>query len=271
MLHTIIVIFICINATWSSGSMTKKKSYHVKVNTTSHKRLQKVYDQYLVDGKVDYIALKKNRDNLDKYLEQMAYIDLSTMNRNETLALYLNIYNAYTLQLVIDHYPMKVTDRSKPKESILQIPRVWDDFMIDISNELMSLNELEHKHIRKFQDPRVHFAMVCAAQSCPKIQSRVFTAKSLNSQLNKARDEFLKDPVNYHYCKDCKTIRLSKIFEWFKEDFQKHYKRETRRYQKSAGVMGFILDRMPKELKSQFLSKKPEVVYSDYDWRLNKQ
>ncbi|MCO4784014.1 MAG: DUF547 domain-containing protein [Candidatus Cloacimonetes bacterium] len=271
MFFKIFISFLSCCHLWASGSMVKSKTLQIKVSSVSHRALQSVYDRFLKDGKVDYLGLKKNRKLLDSYLKKIAYLDGSQLERNDLLALYLNVYNAFTLQVIIDHYPFKVTNRSKPKESILQIPRVWDDYTIDISGELLSLNELEHQKIRKFQDPRVHFAMVCGANSCPKLQGQAFTKKNINSLLNKSRDEFLDNPQNYHYCKDCKTIRLSTIFKWFSQDFKKFYKKETRRYQKSSGVIGFIIDRMPKDLREHFLKKQPKIVYSNYDWHLNKQ
>ncbi|MCJ8343944.1 DUF547 domain-containing protein [bacterium] len=265
----IILFFVSMTQVQASSTYFHKKSLPIKTSVFSHDLLEKVYQKYVKNGHVNYSSLSKDSKDLDEYIKLLAFVDLSPMSRNEKLAFYINAYNAYTLQVIVQNYPLKVTNRNAPKKSILQIPRVWDEYKTVVADETLSLNQIEHQKIRKFQDPRVHFLMVCAAKSCPKLPSVAFTKENIEENLEKSTKEFLNDSSKVHYCENCDEIKLSKIFEWFPHDFKKFYLPSMKRYHKLSGVITFIYQRMPKKLQKQFLKKKPKITYFEYDWTLN--
>ena len=202
------------------------------------------------DGWVNYAGFKKDSNRLNLYLEKLEKHHPNDKNwsQNEQLAYWINAYNAYTVKLIIDHYP--IPSIKEIKKGIPFVNTVWDVKFIHIEDQTYDLNNIEHGILRKhFEEPRIHFAINCASVSCPKLANFAYQPERINHQLNEAALSFLKDPSRNQIQKD--KIRLSKIFSWFKGDFTKN-----------GTLQDFINQYVP-------VSKKASIEFLDYNWNLN--
>ena len=144
--------------------------------------------------------------------------------------------------MIIDNYPVK---------SIKDIKQPWDKKFFKIGGEAMSLNQIEHEILRKMDEPRIHFAIVCASYSCPKLQNEAFTANNLEIQLTNATKEFLADKNRNEISE--KSIKISKIFDWFAKDFTQD---------------GSLIDFL-NTYTDVTISPKAKKRYLEYNWALN--
>ncbi len=221
-----------------------------------HPRLNLVLTKFVTpDARVRYKALKENRSDLDAYLAEVSSVPLSDFNRwssEQQLALLINLYNAATLQLIIDNYPV---------ESIKKIGGVfkgpWKQPIVRLFGKILTLDTLEHKVLRtQFSEPRIHFAIVCAAKGCPPLRAEAYTAAELETQFEEQGHRFLADTAKNHVSTN--AIFLSPIFKWFEDDFTMRKKYVT----------DFVRDYFPEETAAKIRSGFP-VRFTDYDWSLN--
>ena len=162
-------------------------------------------------GKVNYKEFNSNRESLENYLNNLAnHAPNKNWSNAETKAYWINAYNAYTIQLILDNYPLK---------SIKDLNDPWDQTFFKINGKMMSLNTIEHKILRPMGDPRIHFAIVCASESCPKLLNYAYEPETLNDQLDEAAREFINDEAKNSIT--ASKITISKLFKWFKSDFPK--------------------------------------------------
>lgn len=214
-------------------------------NTFDHS----TWDQALIlnvseDGQVDYDGFMRDSSLLYKYFRQLsANPPTENWSRNEKLAYWINAYNAYTIKLIIDSYPLK---------SIKEIDNPWDKKFFKIDSEWHSLGELEHKILRKFGDPRIHFAINCASFSCPVVWNRAYTADNLQEALDRQTEKFINDPTRNTITKN--VVSVSKIFSWYKKDFKVN----------GGDVKDFI-----NRYSSVKITNQPQKGYKKYDWKLN--
>ncbi len=212
--------------------------------TLSHQLWDQLLQQFVrATGRVDYQGLKSAEAKLDKYLAQLAaHVPTSEWGRAATMAYWINAYNAFTVKLILDHYPVK---------SIRDIHRgnPWDVKWIELGGKKYSLNQIEHDILRKrFQDARIHFAVNCAARSCPPLYNRAFTAENLESVLEQRAAAFINDPKYNRIRAD--RAELSKIFEWYRQDF---------------GDLVAYINRYSKVK----LQPGARITFLEYDWQLN--
>lgn len=205
-------------------------------------------------GMVDYKGFKQDRNELKKYLDLLSKnAPSSKWSKDEKLAYWINAYNAYTVELILEHYPLKSI---KDIGSSIKIPFVntpWDVKFIEIGGKKMDLNNIEHGIIRKqFSEPRIHFALVCAAKSCPPLRNEAYTADKLDKQLDDQGRDFLNDPTKNIVTKDKATI--TKIMDWYGGDFKKKMP---------------IKDWINKYAKTKL--ETDNISYMDYKWALNEQ
>jgi hypothetical protein len=193
------------------------------------------------NGKVNYASWLKNRTKLDAYINDMAItIPSSKAPLAEKMAYWINVYNANTIKLVLDNYPISsITkiDGGKP----------WDSRFVKAGSTFYSLNEIEKKILIAMGDPRIHFAVNCAAKSCPKLLNKAYTAENLEASLTSNTLAFLSK--NEFVVNKDKLI-ISKIFEWYNDDF--------------GDVKGWIGKKMGIDV-----SPKAKIIYKDYNWDLN--
>ncbi len=220
----------------------------------SHAKFTKVLNKYVKGNNVEYAALAKSPEHLGSYLVDLSKInksEYSGWNENEQKAYLINLYNAATLKLIVDNYPLK---------SIKDIPSPWKQETIKALGQTFSLDEIEHDILRKdFDDARIHFGVNCASIGCPPLLDEAFTAKKLDSQLDKQARAFLADSSKNKFDIANGTLYLSPIFDWFKEDFTK----------KAGDVESYITPYLSPELQKQMKGKSFRIKNSAYDWSLN--
>lgn len=224
-----------------------------------HDLFASVLQTHVAEARVDYRALKTQPANLDLYLEQIAQIpqeQFTTWPRDARLALLINLYNAQTLRLIADHYPVA----SIKKIGVLP-GAAWRIKIVRFGGQKISLDDLEHRVIRKeYQEPRIHFALVCAALGCPPLRGEPYDPRRLHDQLDDQARRFLADPSKNRFDAATGTLWLSPIFEWFAADFTPP----------AASLVDYIMPYLPEDTRRPLAnSTSPKVRFSDYDWDLN--
>ena len=234
-------------------------------------------------GFVDYKSLQNNASQLKSYLQELGAVDASQLaawSEQQQLAYWINAYNAFTLKAIIDNYPIKrgsAVGLFSPKNSILQIPGVWKELEWTVATGKITLDNIEHEVLRKqYAEPRIHFAIVCASFSCPNLRNEAYIATQLDSQLNDQQQVFfINNEKGVSIDIERKRVKVSKIFDWFAEDFVVEGNDETlfsKRKNKQAGVLRYIVARMPETDRKAFLLLDDfRFDYLDYDWELNEQ
>jgi len=195
-------------------------------------------------GKVDYAGFKKSESELDAYLATLKESALEKdWGRDAAMAYWINAYNAFTIKRILNDYPVtsiQDLDGGDP----------WKVKWIDIDGKMYSLNNIEHDILRpQYKDPRIHFAVNCAARSCPPLPNKAFTASNLNQMLESNARAFIR---NTDYNTTTGNVRISKIFDWYGEDF------------------GNLKTYLNKYLATPIAEGK-EIGFKEYDWALNKQ
>jgi hypothetical protein len=195
------------------------------------------------DGHVDYASIKLDSKNLEDYLKELSEtIPDEKWTKNETLAYWINSYNAMTIDLILRNYPLK---------SIKDIKNPWKQRLWKLEDKSYNLEDIEHEILRKMDEPRIHFAIVCASVSCPKLQNEAFTASKLDIQLTKATKDFLSDSTKNSISKN--SLKLSKIFQWFSKDFKQN---------------GRLIDFL-NQYSTIKISDNAKITFQDYNWKLN--
>jgi hypothetical protein len=208
--------------------------------------------RYVKAGAVDYKGLKTQEARLDAYLELLAEVDPDRLDRETRFAFYINAYNAWTLKLILAGYPGVAS--IKDLGSLFSSP--WKKKIARINGKTLTLDQIEHDILRPtFKDARVHFAINCAALSCPPLRSEPYEASRLDAQLTEATVAFINREDRNFLKAD--TLYVSKIFKWFNEDF-------------TPDVETFVRQHATGELKKGLdAAKDLRVSYLDYDWSLN--
>ncbi|MBG8552446.1 DUF547 domain-containing protein [Hymenobacter guriensis] len=207
-------------------------------------------------GLVDYQGFKADEKAFNQYLAQLSKnAPAASWSKPEQMAYWINAYNAYTIRLILDHYPLQSI---KDIGSKIQIPLVstpWAARFFSIGGEKMSLDHIEHSILRKqYDDPRIHFALVCASISCPRLRNEAYTATQLSQQLDDQGRNFLNDPAKNNVGRA--AAQLSRYFDWYKADWEKNGQSVAKwvnRYSKTR------------------MNADAKVTYQDYNWNLNKQ
>ena len=235
-------------------SCAKQDAPSVQYDPVSHE----LWDQFLqihvdTNGWVDYKQMKLSEDKLNEYLSELSSAHPNEKwNRTERMAYWINAYNAFTVKLILDHYP--VESIRDIKNGIPFVNSVWDIEFINIQGVDYTLNDIEHKILRKeFGDPRIHFAINCASFSCPKLLDQAYKSEFLEAQLEVAAIEFINDPQRNIIKED--QVQISKIFSWFRGDFKNEQSKDIRVFLNKYSEIE--------------LSEDTEVDYLDYDWSLN--
>ncbi len=209
---------------------------------------------------MDYGALKaKEARALQTLRQQLARTNVAALNRKQQLAYWINVYNVNTVATIVEHYPVD-SIRDISTDPIIRL-NVFKKERVPFGKELLSLDDVENKKIREpFRDARIHFAINCAAKSCPPIRPEAFVGARLDAQLDEQARRFLSSHVGYKRDDDELTIHTTKIMDWFGDDFEKW----------AGGRVAFLRKYVPAD-KQQLIASAREidVEYDDYDWSLN--
>ncbi len=225
----------------------------------AHARYSRVLTNFVSNGRVDYAGLKAAPEELDGYLESIASVppaDFKQWSRDERLALLLNLYNAATLRLIADHYPVKSI------RNIGLLPgAAWRKAVVRFGGEVISLDQLEHGIIRaEYAEPRIHFAVVCAAVSCPPLRREPYVGARLDQQLDEQTRAFLSDADKNRVDTATGVLWLSAIFEWYEQDFTRP----------TGSLENYVKPFLPPEVATALAGiSKVQIRYLDYDWALN--
>lgn len=237
MRYLIPVIALCLAVTASAEERGWSENY------------SRLLKKYVTASGVRYAEWKSNAADLqaiDAVVNGIASENAGGLDRNAQLAFYINAYNAWILHEALTKYPT-----SSVKDTLFTF---FTGKRIKVAGEQMSFNHLEKEVIRpKFGEPRVHFALNCASRSCPPLQAEPFDGARLDSQLERLAKGFVNTNRGVAYNAATKAAQLSKIFDWYKDDFAKE-----------GGPIGFINKR-----RSTPLPPDAKITYQDYDWGLN--
>jgi len=222
-----------------------------------HEPWDRLLKSYTSRGVVDYAPLKDSPADmikLDAYLTSLGKADIQKLTVNAQLAFWINAYNAFTVKLILNHYPLK---------SIRDISSPWKQKIWMAGGQLHSLDDIEHKILREqLKDPRIHFAIVCASKGCPDLSGRAYLSTDIQLSLDKAARHFFSQMKNFRIHKSGPeaTIYLSKIFKWFRKDFGGEDS-ELIAFMKPYLSMADVI-----RLNN---TAKYDIKYIDYDWSLN--
>ena len=235
--------------------MTKISTFICMLSFVAIQAQTSIFDSLLqknVDktGRVDYQSLKNNETLLDNYL---AYIQNNEPTKdwssNKKKAFWINTYNAYTIKIILNNYPLKsIRDIKIDGKTAWKIP------FVKVGQKRYTLDQIEHKILRKkFNDPRIHVGINCASVSCPRLWDFAFTEDNIASSLDNLMKEFINDTTRNKISK--KNVALSEIFNWFSKDFIKN---------------GTIINYLNTYAAIK-ISEKASIKYLTYDWSLNKK
>jgi len=200
------------------------------------------------EGFVDYKSLNQNQDKLIDYLTYLENTSPSKdWSKNKAKAFWINAYNAYTLKIILDNYPVKsITNISNKGKT------AWKTNFANVGGKTYTLDHIEHEILRKeFKDPRIHVGVNCASVSCPKLANFAFTEENIDTKLESLMKEFINDSARNKL--DTKKIQISEIFNWFKEDFTSK---------------GSVIDYINRYSEIE-VNKKAKIKYLTYNWSLN--
>jgi hypothetical protein len=228
--------YIFVFLLWSIGQISEAQPDYKTWDTFLKKYVS-------TSGEVDYKSIKANRKELDAITKTFSATSvLPSWSKSDQLAFWINAYNAFTIDLIVNNYPLKSIqglDGGKP----------WDVKRINIGGKKYTLNNIENDIIRpKFKDARIHFAVNCAAKSCPPILNGAFFGKTIDTQLDEVTKKFINNKK--YQTITSSNITLSKIFDWYAADF--------------GDIVTFI-----NKYSNVKINKSATIAYKDYDWALN--
>lgn len=246
-----------------------------------HARYDRLLRDYVQDGRVNYRAMHARPADLREYVAAIGRVDAATLarfSREQQIAYWLNAYNAFTLEAIVDHYPLKrrgIKGLAFPANSIWQIPGVWKELRRRAGGRDLSLDDIEHGILRpQYGEPRVHFALVCASISCPDLRAEAYRADRLDQQLEEQARRFIGDAAKgARIDHEARAIHLSPIFNWFGEDFVRtagQIPAFARFGTVQSGVLAFVLRyRSDARDRAVLSSGEFDLGYLNYDWSLN--
>ena len=230
------------------------------------------------NGRVDYASLQKNRAGIDSFVKQINGVkadEYQAWSREQQLSFWINTYNGWFLQIVIDRYPIRgsrLLGMLYPENSVQRIAGIWDNIKTRAAGRDVSLNDIEHKILRPiFHEPRIHFSIVCASLGCPLLRSEPFRADVLQSQLEDAARAFINNSSKVRWTQDRNRLELSRIFDWFADDFQAAADESWKKLysKKNAGPIAFVSHYLPAAVAEALHKSAAKIEYIDYDWALN--
>lgn len=235
----------------------------ILVKAQNNQLFTDVLKKFVINGLVDYNNLK-NEETLDKYLSELSNTNPEQLNRNQKLAFWINAYNAFTIKIVRDNYPIESITALHTGGKIIGYllgKTVWDKEFITINNKKYSLNDIEHKILRKMGEPRIHFAIVCASISCPELLNEAYEDDKIDSQLEIQTRKFINDKSRNHFDLKNRKAYISEIFNWFGEDFGKS----------DENILKFISNYVSADISKDIKTNisKWEISFNDYNWNLN--
>lgn len=224
-----------------------------------------MYEMFLttyinVRGNMNLVNYKYVNDEdhkmLKNYINYLSQVKVTTLNRTEQKAYWINLYNALTIDIVLNNYPVKTI--RDIKLSGIFIPGPWRSKVVTIEGIKVSLNDIEHRILRPiWNDRRVHYALNCASMGCPEIQITPYSADNMEDLLNRGELNYINNKHGVTITEN--TVVLSSIYKWFKSDFAESEEK----------ILDYIESLINEDKLEQFKVAKNKIKY-EYDWSLNK-
>jgi len=248
-----IILAIVVSPSLAMGQNMTADSLNADLNAPYNAFLSKYVTS---ENGLNLVAYGKVTDederSLEGYIETLSSADISKLTDDQLMAYWFNLYNAKTVDLILDNYPVK----SIKKIGFFSGP--WDKDILTVRGEDMSLNNIEHDIVRKsFDEPRVHFAFNCASIGCPNLKSTAWEAETLDTDLTQAAKDYIASPRGVRV-EENGDITASSIFKWYKDDFG----------DSEADVMSYLASYAEGDKKAA-LQQASEIKDYDYDWSLN--
>lgn len=259
-------------AGWSSISTGDKvvvgravpATQQVSMNQIDHSPWNELLQKYVNDkGEVNYRAWKASAEDhrkLDTYLNSLSSanpdVEAAAQSR---LAFWINAYNAVTIKGILREYP---TSSIRNHTAKVVGYNIWKDLLLIVGDSEISLDSMEHKVLRKMGEPRIHFAIVCASYSCPRLLNQAYTAEGLEDQLTTNTRNFFANPENFKHDAGRQQFQLSSILSWFGKDFGRNQAEQL------ASIGPYLPTQQAREAAAR---NSVRVAYLNYDWSLNEQ
>ena len=240
----VFVLLLCCAGPAIASSNNPLTAAAITAQTTAF--FQKSVDK---EGKVDYAGIQRNPDQLNSLLANIGGFDVAKANMADQYAFYLNAYNVLVIGEIVAHYPLA---------SVQEMPGFFNRTLLQVGGEQLTLDQIETDKLRKiYDDPRLHFALVCGTNSCPRLSRTAYVGKSLFVQLNNQAKYALLDPAYVKVDEASRLVQLPEIFKWYEADFNTSGK---------TGVLYVNQFRSENRLPTWF-----SVKYYPYNWSLNDQ
>jgi len=265
----LVAVFVLISGVWgcggpASGQAGARATTTAVRDSVDHRPFDRVLRRFVDrNGRVDYDGLRAAADTtLVPYLRRLATTDVSALGREARLAFWINAYNALTLKLIIGHYPVPniwavTPGPAEPKEN-----SPFKQTVGTVADTARTLDEIEHEIIReRFEEPRIHFALVCAARSCPPLRREAYTGARLDRQLDEQARSFFHDESKNRIPAGDERVSLSRILKWYGDDFGPT----------TDALQRTIAPYFEGRVRRRLASADYEVTYLPYDWSLNDQ
>lgn len=246
-----------------------------------HELFDHVVDRFVnADGLVDYAALQRSPQKLEGYYALVSAYSpdshpLLFPGRDHQLAYWINAYNAAAIKTVLQYYPItSVVDVKQPALFFFLTDKSGFFFFqrLSFGGATTSLYYLENSVVRKrFQDPRIHFALNCASRGCPRLPREAFTGDRLDRQLDRETRRFMSEERNYRVDHSTRSIYLSEIFKWYRKDFVQWY--EKRYPDRKGDLLSYVALYLPPENAAELKEIREAYTtrFTPYDWKLNDQ
>ena len=225
--------------------------------TVDHKLWQEILDEYL-DSRPDGALFRYNKvtegdgEKLDAYIRQLTAIDPRTYNKNEQKAYWINLYNALTVDLILEHYPVLSITKIGPFFSF----GPWDQTITRVASQDLTLNDIEHRILRPlWRDKRIHYAVNCASLGCPDLAAKAFTGSNTDELLEAQTQRFIQQEKGVSWV-DGKLV-LSRIYDWYGVDFG------------SSDELMLHIKQYSSDLQKIRLRKYTGIPHYQYNWNLN--
>ena len=260
----------------AAGAAAAPQPTHDTTGLPGHDALTRVLSAVVeADGSVDYLRLAESYERptgLAAYLHQLAAVKAAALEAaptRERLAFWINAYNACMLKRVIEHYPiapaggfqgLRNRAAGRPENSVWQIEDVFTGAHCPVAGALRSQDEIEHEIVRPMGDPRIHFAVNCAARSCPPLVPQAYEGESIDRQLDQRVADFMADSTHFSVDRahGRPVVRVNKVLEWYKEDFGGE-----------EGVLSFLAAYARGALREALEQPNAKLEFFEYDWTLN--
>ena len=237
------------------------QAQQVSIDQISHEPFNQLLQTFVnIKGQVNYGAWKNSANAtraLDSYLTTLSSANPQAQStRANQLAYWINAYNALTIKGILREYP---TTSIRNHTSETGGYNIWKTLFLPVGNQHYNLDSIEHKVLRKMNEPRIHFAIVCASHSCPRLHMRAYIPQHLEEQLTHNTQNFFANPENFRWDPASRTFHMSSIVQWFGSDFGAT----------QADQLRYLSTYLPANAQAAAQQNAGTIAFLPYSWNLN--